>query len=85
MTTEEKLKEQLQITQQCLESINDMNKELQKFINKDEMSYERAYFSLSKFIGKTYIANQKTLKMSEKIIVKSRKKKEKKENKLTLG
>lgn len=36
-----------------------MDKKLQEFINEDEMSYEHAYFSLSKFIGETYVANQK--------------------------
>lgn len=59
MTAEEKLKEQLQIMQNHLKSIKDMDKELQKFINEEGMSYEHAYFSLSKFIGETYIANQK--------------------------
>lgn len=61
MTTEEKLKEQFQITQEHLKSIRDMDKELQEFIDEEGMSYEHAYFSLSKFIGETYIANQKAV------------------------
>ena len=61
MTTEEKLKEQFQITQNHLKSIKDMDKELQEFIDEEGMSYEHAYFSLSKFIGETYIANQKAV------------------------
>ena len=62
MTTEEKFREQLQITQNHLKSIKDMDKELQEFIDEEGMSYEHAYFSLSKFIGETYIANQKAVK-----------------------
>lgn len=61
MTTEEKLREQLQITQEYLKSIKDMDANLQKLINEEGMSYEHAYFSLSKFIGETYIANQKAV------------------------
>lgn len=61
MTTEEKLREQLQITQEHLKSIKDMDKKTQELINKEEMSYKHAYFSLSKFIGETYIANQKAV------------------------
>ena len=61
MTTEEKLREQLQITQEYLKSIKDMDANLQKLINEEGMNYEHAYFSLSKFIGETYIANQKAV------------------------
>lgn len=61
MTTEEKLREQFQITQQHLESIKDMDGKIQELIYKEGMSYEHAYFSLSKFIGETYIANQKAV------------------------
>lgn len=61
MTTEEKLQEQFRITQQHLESIKDMDINLQELINKEGMSYEHAYFSLSKFVGETYIANQKAV------------------------
>lgn len=46
MTTEEKLREQLQITQEYLKSIKDMDANLQKLINEEGMSYEHAYFSL---------------------------------------
>lgn len=66
MTTEEKLREQLQITQQHLEAIKDMDGKTQELIYKEGMSYEHAYFSLSKFIGETYIANQKTVEDVEK-------------------
>lgn len=61
MTTEEKLREQLQITQEYLKSIKDMDANLQKLINEEGKSYEHAYFSLSKFISETYIANQKAV------------------------
>ena len=61
MTTEEKLRERLQITQEHLKSIKDMDKKMQEFIDKEGMSYEHAYFSLSKFIGEIYIANQKAV------------------------
>lgn len=61
MTTEEKLREQLQITQEHLKSIKDMDKKIQELIYKEGMSYEHAYFSLSKFVGETYIANQKAV------------------------
>lgn len=61
MTTEEKLREQLHITQEYLKPIKDMDANLQKLINEEGMSYEHAYFSLSKFIGETYIANQKAV------------------------
>lgn len=61
MRAEEKLREQFQITQQHLESIKDMDKKIQELIYKEGMSYEHAYFSLSKFVGETYIANQKAV------------------------
>ena len=61
MTTKEELREQLQITQEHLEAIKDMDGKIQELIYKEGMSYEYAYFSLSKFIGETYIANQKAV------------------------
>lgn len=61
MTAEEKLREQLQIVQEHLEAIKDMDGKIQELIYKEGMSYEHAYFSLSKFIGETYIANQKAV------------------------
>lgn len=61
MTTKEQFREQLQIMQQHLESIKNMDKKIQELINEEGMSYEHAYFSLSKFIGETYIANQKAV------------------------
>lgn len=66
MITEEKLRKQLQITQQHLEAIKDMDGKTQELIYKEGMSYEHAYFSLSKFIGETYIANQKAVEDVEK-------------------
>ena len=38
-----------------------MDKKIQELIYKEGMSYEHAYFSLSKFVGETYIANQKAV------------------------
>lgn len=66
MITKEELREQLRITQEHLKSIKDMDEKTQELINKEGMSYEHAYFSLSKFISETYIANQKAVKDVEK-------------------